>query len=139
MPDLTREWTSPTLKTKVGRSRNVNQKKWLPKDGLTKLDMVFGGDMKELLPPYDSIPKEFKDWNNEPWGQLVTDWLYHGLKSFEATPKEGVDKRKALTHVGAILASFDLKHEHKMAGAAYLLSQWFDEPQWAKGDPKANA
>lgn len=118
----------------------MSEKKWLPKEGLTKLDMVFGGNMKELLPPYDSIPKEFKDWNNEnnePWGRLAADWFYYGLKSFEATPKEGVDKGKALTHIGAILASFDPKHEHKMAGAAYLLSQWFDEPQRAKGDPKA--
>ena len=28
--------------------------------------------------------------------------------------------------IAAILASFEPKHEHKEAGAAYLLSQWFE-------------
>ena len=42
-------------------------------------------------------------------------------------PKEGVDTKKALRHVKAVLGSWEPKHEHKEAGVAFLLNEWFDD------------
>jgi hypothetical protein len=47
----------------------------------------------------------------------------------ELIPKEGIDKIKALKAITSILRSFEPKHEHKEAGAAFLLSEWFEEPK----------
>lgn len=101
-----------------------------PKE-VTGLDMAFGGRMKELLPPMASIPEEFHRWDNGYWGKIVGAWFFSGLPqgTVEAwQPKPGIDKAKALRHVKAILGSFELKHEHKEAACAYLLSLWFEEP-----------
>jgi hypothetical protein len=42
------------------------------------------------------------------------------------TPREGVDKHKALAAIKAIIGSFAPKHEHKTSGCGYLLSEWFE-------------
>jgi hypothetical protein len=99
---------------------------------LTALDVAFGGaahGMRELLPPYESIPKEFRN-NRTEWNRLFSDWFYRGLSSLELEPKEGIDKHAALAHIRAVMSSFEPKHEHKEAGVAFLLSQWFTNPKW---------
>jgi hypothetical protein len=95
------------------------------------VDLAFGGDTKKLLPPYDSIPAEFKRDSN-PWCQVVYTWFFNGIKrgvvdSWKAKP--GIDKGAALAHVKACLASWEPKHEHKEAGCAYLLDMWFEKPE----------
>ena len=37
------------------------------------------------------------------------------------------DTNKAIRHLKAILVSYDPKHEHKEAGVAFLLSEWFED------------
>jgi len=49
-------------------------------------------------------------------------------------PNDGIDQNKALRHIKAILGSFEPKHEHKEAAAAYLLSLWFKSVKYAKGE-----
>lgn len=86
------------------------------------LDIAFGNT--DHLPSYKSIPEEFKDRGNKHY-KFCSDWFFNGLVEFPKS-KEGVDVGKALRAVAAILKSWEPKHEHKMAGAAYLVSQWFD-------------
>lgn len=92
---------------------------------VTGLDVTFGGKMQDLLPPYDSIPKEFK--GNHPWCTWQREWFYNGLKNGFPKPKEGIDVGQAMAHLKAIQCSFDPSHEHKEAGVAYLASLWFKE------------
>lgn len=87
-------------------------------------DVVFG-NIKHL-PKWEEIPKEFKD-GHTTWNALFNTWFYNGLKKSQITVKTGVDKNNALRALKAIIGSFEPKHEHKEAGAAYLMSQWFEK------------
>jgi hypothetical protein len=98
---------------------------------VNRLDMAFGGDVSKLLPPYADIPAPFKSDNTRTWfHKLPIDWFYRGLTSIQLTPRDGVDGEAALQHIRAVLVSFEPKHEHKMAGVAYLLDQWFSGGKW---------
>lgn len=101
---------------------------YLPKE-LTALDVAFGVGAEKIMPPYSQIPDEFKRGRTK-WNDLVNDWFYCGVSDLEVTPKEGIDKQKALLNIRAIIGSFEPKHEHKEAACAYLLSLWFDNPTW---------
>lgn len=97
-----------------------------PIPDITDLDMAFGNI--DHMPRYETIPDEFKR-SHGPYTNLVSKWFFCGLKDDDLarlTPRTGVDKRKALAAVGAILRSFQPKHEHKEAGCAFLLHAWFE-------------
>lgn len=103
-------------------------KKLLVPQIVSNLDVVLGGNIKDLMPPYEEIPNEFKDWNNKnKWLQLQSKWFYEGLKKYEIPKaKAGINQQAALAHLQAIQASFEPKHEHKVAAVAYLMSLWFE-------------
>lgn len=94
--------------------------------GITGIDLVFGKDIEKLLPEWNDIPEEFKDMRNR-WHKVITDWFFHGLKNVKWTPKPGIVAEKAAAHINAIMSSWVPKHEHKEAGCAYLLSEFFDD------------
>jgi len=96
---------------------------------VTDVDMAFGLINNMGLPPYDTIPEEFKHGQTK-WNKLVVDLFFIGLKSLTLHPKEGVDKDKAWRHVQALLRSMSSKHEHKDAGVSYLMSQYFEDAEW---------
>lgn len=97
-----------------------------PKE-VTDAEVVFGGRMEELMPPFETIPKKFQCCQTK-WNQIVSRWFFEGLpNSTEFTPQKGIDVEKAVRHLRAILRSFEPKHEHKEAGCAYLMSLWFDK------------
>lgn len=58
-----------------------------------------------------------------PWKVII-----NGLKEYAVAVK-GVDFKQAHAHISVILGSFEPKHEHKhehkIAGCAYLASMWF--------------
>lgn len=90
--------------------------------------LAFPGSVRHLMPDYQNIPKEFKDWNDQTkWNKFVSVWFHVGAKNVKYFPKTGVDQTKALRHLKAIMGSWEPKHEHKEATVAYLLSQWFDD------------
>lgn len=96
---------------------------------INRLDMAFG-NIKHL-PPMSEIPKRFSICSNTFQNKFVSKWFFGGLKDEDLAllvPKSGVDKNKALAAIAAILRSFEPKHEHKEAGAAFLLSEWFEDP-----------
>lgn len=94
---------------------------------VTGLDCAFGGSMEKLLPPWDSIPDDFKR-DRTKWNKVISRWLFSGLpKDTQFIPKTGIDANAAKAHLRAILVSFEPKHEHKEAGCAFLLSKWFED------------
>lgn len=100
-------------------------KKYVPID-VTDADRAFGGKAMEILPPYGSIPDEFKRGSN-PWVKWQQQWFYSGLKAYPV-PKDGIDLKKAMHNLACVQGSFAPKHEHKEAGVAYLASLWFSSP-----------
>jgi hypothetical protein len=99
-----------------------------PIKSVTGADLAFGGPIRDLMPAYRDLPREYPDRGK--WLDLVDDWFFSGLKSFDSKPRAGVDKGKAMAHVRAIICSFEPSHEHKREGCAWLLSQWFESPKW---------
>lgn len=95
---------------------------------VTATELVYGGEVNKLLPKYEDIPDEFKDMNRRTkWNEFISSWFYDGVDHLEIERKDGINHQKALYHIGAILASREPKHEHKMAGCAYLASLWLDD------------
>ncbi len=94
---------------------------------VTNLDLVFGGNVNDLLPDYDLIPDVFKTHSGK-WNEIISNWFFMGLPSTtQFIPKEGIDAKDAVNHIMACLKSFAPKHEHKEAGCAYLMSLWFSD------------
>lgn len=98
------------------------------------VSIVFG--TTEGLPDYQSVPQEFKRHNGTPWNGLVSKIFFGGIKGLQFTPQEGIDASKAWRHIKALLVSFEPKHEHKEAGCAYLMSQYFKSAKWDGGEIK---
>lgn len=86
------------------------------------------GNIYSLLPKMSDIPEEFKYFDSKnKWCKAVSKWFYEGMNKSDFKVKEGIDKEMALTHLYEVISSWVLKHEHKHAGAAYLMSLWFDD------------
>jgi len=100
--------------------------KYLPKE-ISKVEMVFGGDMEKLLPKWEDIPNEFKEGQTK-WNKIQSIWFFEGLSGdTDFIEKEGIDGQTALKHLMAIQSSWEPKHEHKSAAVAFLLSEWFED------------
>ena len=82
------------------------------------------------LPAIIDIPEEFDMHDGDSkWIAVVETWHKQGLTPEvikTLTPKPGVDTTEALMAVSAILRSWMPQHEHKIAGCAYLMSEWFE-------------
>ena len=92
---------------------------------VTDAQLVFPADTSKHLPSYSGIPEEFQR-GRTPWNKLVTRWFFKGLPvDAEFHPRDGIDANDAFRHIRYCMGSWEPKHEHKEAGCAYLLSQWF--------------
>jgi hypothetical protein len=100
------------------------------------LDTVFCTKAMEILPPMSDIPEEFKRHHGTKWNKVVSDWFFLGLKKCKWTPKPGVDTNKALAAVTACIGDWSPQHEHKEAGCAYLLSEWFEDVTYPEKESK---
>lgn len=97
----------------------------LPVPELKDIDVAFGNIGH--LPKYSDIPEEFKRGSTK-WNEITSTWFFSGLpQGTDFIPRKDVDGNKALKAIKAILVSWEPKHEHKEAGVAYLLSQWFED------------
>lgn len=78
-----------------------------------------------LVPEWRSIPKRFRA-GRTCWSKLADIWFFHGLKGPRFYPRGGVEERHAHRHLAAVMHSYTISHEHKIAGVAYLMSRWFE-------------
>ena len=110
-------------------STTSNAPKWAkPNNGTTRADAFFGPRaIGDWLPAWNDIPEEFLRRKSK-WCAVASRWFFEGLPEGYLVAKPGIDGDKALAHLSTVLRSFEPKHEHKEAGAAYLLSLWFEEP-----------
>lgn len=90
------------------------------------MEVTGSTNVRTLLPKMNEIPDEFDNQSNK-WNKAVSTWFFDGIRKDAFTVKEGIDKDKAFKHLAAVISSWDLKHEHKTAGAAYLMSLWFND------------
>jgi hypothetical protein len=97
---------------------------------LHAVDVAFG-NIKHL-PEWEDLSEDLRrGWSNDrnPYCVFVSEWFFKGRTPEDMarlTPRDGVDGYKALTAVEAVLGSFEPKHEHKIAGCAFLLKEWFN-------------
>lgn len=91
-----------------------------------KLEIAFPAHGIARLPPYNQIPAEFK--TDKPVANgFVRDLFYNGFKGDSTcVPRDGIEAYDALSHIAAIVGSYEPKHEHKIAGAAYLAALWIE-------------
>jgi hypothetical protein len=75
-----------------------------------------------LLPRWEDLPKEFRQ-DSTDYCHFVSRWFSVG-SSFKPKVKEGLDEQDVWRHLKACMGSFEPKHEHKVAGVAYLMSLW---------------
>ena len=102
-----------------------NLKKSMQPQKVSTLDLAFGANLDRLLPHFQDIPDEFKDYLN-PWNRINSEWFSNGLDPDLIELKEGIDQCKALLHLQVIMGSYSTNPDHKIAGCAYLMSQWFN-------------
>jgi len=96
------------------------------------VDVAFG-NIKHM-PKMADLPEEFQR-ERGPFCKAVASWFYSGAKPIDNgleidgvkfVAKPGVDKSKALAAIKAALGSWEPKHEHKIAGCGFMLSEWFE-------------
>ena len=106
---------------------------------VTDIDIAFG--TTDHLPYWDDLPEDFRrqwHWRTHPFCGPINELWHAGgkLTDHGLQPKPGVDEEKAMRVIAAHLRSFRPKHEHKIAGVAYMASQWFapsPPPQESEG------
>jgi hypothetical protein len=111
-----------TVKTKTDFSKPTR---------LDDIEVAFGANALDYMPPRDEIPEEFKSSSNK-WRKFQADWFFYGLLSHKDKVKKGIDATLAWQHLRMIQGSWDPKHEHKEEAVAYLASLWFDDIKYVK-------
>jgi hypothetical protein len=103
---------------------------------IDRASMAFG-NIKHM-PKYETLPEAFQDWHYEPHCRAISDWFYSGakacpngieMKGTKYIAKDGVEAGKALAAIKAVMASWEPKHEHKIAACGYMLSEWFQKAE----------
>ena len=111
--------------------------KWDKPKKLSNMDVGFGpdrnaGGIDSVLPKWSEIPEEFKALGGSGSGgarkyvKMCDDMFFKSLEVTKCVMKDGIERKDAQRHVRCILHSFEPQHEHKIAGAAYLMSKWFE-------------
>lgn len=101
------------------------------------VNSAFTTSINGYLPPYAEIPDEFKRHNGTEWNKIMAKWFYSGLPAgTKFIPKAGIDHDVAMRHLKYCLGSWEPKHEHKEAGVAYLMSQWFERVEMPAQEQK---
>ncbi len=91
--------------------------------------LAFPANVKSLMPKYEDIPEEFKRGHTK-WNELFSKWFFVGLEKLDLKPKDGVDTKKAMRHIRAVMGSYQPSHEHKEAAVAFMLNEWFEDAKW---------
>lgn len=94
-----------------------------PKD-VSALDAAFPTSVRDYLPAYRDVPDEYKHGDN-PYAKFISLWFFTGADLSRLVARDGIDADAALRHLKYCMGSWEPKHEHKEAGCAMLLHEWF--------------
>lgn len=97
--------------------------KWEAPTDVSDLDLAFPARGEELTPPFYSLPSDFQDLSNR-WCGVVED-AFFGRGGVEISVRSDISFESASRHLRVVMGTFATKHEHKIAGAGYLMSRWF--------------
>ncbi len=104
----------------------MTENKWASPQPISDMELAFPANALARMPSRQEIPAEF--WlGHTKWNELASHWFFRGLKNAQFRMADGIDQDMALRHLGAILGSYQPKHEHKEAAVAYLMSLWFSD------------
>jgi hypothetical protein len=115
--------------------------KWSQPVILSDLDAAFGPSsegMLKILPAWFEIPEDFRAYGGsgkgeaKKWVETVNYIFFNGVEIREVVMKPGVDRKIAMRQLQCVLHSYEPQHEHKTAGAAYLMSLWFEKFEYVK-------
>ena len=96
--------------------------KWATPRFIDQVEAIFPAKViGHYLPKWDDIPEDFRKRRDE-FTSLASEWFFRGLEDCQFA--DGIDRPSAVGHLQACLGSFEPKHEHKIAGVAYLMSLW---------------
>lgn len=99
----------------------------IPIPEISAVDMAFGNIAN--MPKYQDVPDRFKRIQ-DPYVIVISKWFFRGVTEQDfGKPRPGVDAKKAISALKAIMVSYEPKHEHKEAGCAMLLHEWFELPE----------
>lgn len=94
---------------------------------------AFPAKLKGILPEAKDIPERFWQSNNLYHNAAQVLFGFGGEAFNERFIMESKLSRedfdKAIRAIHTCLSSFEPKHEHKIAGVAYMMSEWFDIKQ----------
>jgi len=110
------------------------QTDWSQPTDADAVELAFPAHGVSRMPDYEDIPEEFRNRNwrrggdgAAKWLDFQSEWFAKGFAFARLTPRDDVSPFVASNHLKAIQGSFEPKHEHKVAGVAYLASLWFDD------------
>ena len=104
---------------------------------LSDADIAFPAHViGRVIPVWEEIPSEYKD-ENHPYSKLAARIFFGQAKEefIDLEPRDGIDTTKAVRMIKAALGSFEPKHEHKIAGVAYLFDTFFEKCELFKERP----
>lgn len=94
---------------------------------VTDLEVAFPAHALEKMPAEKDIPDDYP--YRRDWARFVQLWFFRGWPAAEEHfwiyKHPEIDGEKAMRHIRMILGSYEPKHEHKEAAAAWLMSRWF--------------
>lgn len=98
--------------------------RWETPTEVSDVDIAFPARGAELTPDYDALPPEFRN-GSDPWCHVAENAFHGRHGDLMMSIRPGIDFDKAARHLQCVMGTYATKHEHKIAGAAYLLSRWF--------------
>lgn len=107
--------------------------RWAEPTDVADVDIVFSTRGPELTPLPDKIP-DGSTWGPARWENLASN-IFSGTidirgGALQLVPHDGIDPEKAWRHLQVVLGTFGTKHEHKIGGAAWLMSRWYQAAAW---------
>jgi hypothetical protein len=108
-------------------TKNMPDSQWNNPKPVTDLDLAFPSHViGSYLPLEKDIPKEF--WKCHNTFNEMSESIFLGTTAnWGFQLNQGIDLEMFKRHIKTCLGSFEPKHEHKIAGVAYLLSLWCSE------------
>lgn len=99
---------------------------------VSDFEFAYGArDPRGLLPPASRLVGRVADI--KPWIEVSQACLDHGFDALTTMrPRPGVDVRRALRHLGALMNA-RLPEPDKVAGIAALMHAWFEEVATPQG------